>query len=440
MANMIQRAATAVAEAWIPGVQTGGWNPEFVPSTARLDQLEQYALDGGSFDQSAFGLGIGQSILPFRSPIVVRCVSLLSALIAQLVTGGGLRVVNTVSGEGVPATNSASSVGRAMSLLTESPDGMQHAYGFVESCAADQLFYGNALIRAPRGASVVSSLHRQAISDAGTQQTSDGTDFIWFTRDWENPTGQTRPVPRQEMIHSYWGSLLPPTVSSNRGRAFLALPPIGLMRKAVQAGIEGERYVLEYFYSGAGQAPYAITYAGNMTAEQKLEAGEAFYRRRGRRALVLGKNAKVTQLNGEPQREGTLRLREFQVEEVARLWGIPTPLVGQAASTWGSGIAELGRFAYRFGLQQHLDRFLAGLSQRLLPGGYGFEIDPISLVRADPAALTGFIQAGLGGPNNPAWMTRNEARKWSNLPREPDGEYETYEPQGGQPALEMQNA
>ena len=115
--------------------------------------------------------------------------------------------------------------------------------------------------------------------------------------------------------------------------------------------------------------------------------------------------------------------------EVARLYGVPAPLVGQAASTWGSGIAELGRFAYRFGLQQHLDRFLAALSQRLLDRGYLFEIDPISIVRADPAALQAFLASALGGPNNPPWMTVPEARRWSGLPREPDGEYPEYQQQ-----------
>lgn len=429
--SLISRIKGAMAS-W-PGVVSGGtFAPEFVPSQASLAQLEQYALDGGSFDSGGFAIGVGNAVLPYRSPVLMRCITLLSALIAQLITRGGLRVVDVATGRRAMA-GTASKPGRAMQLLTESPDGVQHAYGFIESCAADLLLYGNSLIRVGQGATLPASLHRQAISDAGTSITSAGDDFTYYTRDWLEMAGSARPVPRQEMVHAYWGALLPPVSQAGTGRAFLALPPVRLLYRPIGVGLEGERYVLEYFISGAGQAPYAIVYAGKMTADQKLEASERFYKRRGRRPVVLGQNAKVAALPGEPQREGTLKLREFQVEEVARFYGLPAPLVGQAASTWGSGIAELGRFAYRFGLMQHLDRFLAGLSQRLLDRGYMFEVDPISIVRADPAALQGFLATALGGPNNPPFMTVPEARRWAGLPREPDGEYPVYQPQGGPP-------
>ena len=428
MAGRLARIWNAVGE-WIPGVQTGGFNPEFVPSQATLAQLEQYAMEGGSFDQSGFGLGVGSTVLPWRSPVLIRCVSLLSALVAQLVTRGGLRVVDVATGRQA-SMRTSSRPGRAMELLTQSPDGVQHAYGFVESCMSDLLLHGNALMRIASGGSLPSSLHRQAISDMGTTVASNG-DFVYHTRDWQDPAGTARPVPRQSMVHAYWGSLMPSSGTGYRGRSFLALPPVRLLYRAIRAGFEGEGYVLEYFVSGAGMAPYAITYPGAMNEDQKLEASDRFYRRKGRRPVVLGKNAKVVPLRGEPQGAGTLSLREFQIMEVARLYGVPAPLVGQAASTWGSGIAELGRFAYRFGLQQHLDRFLAALSQRLLDRGYLFEIDPISIVRADPAALQAFLASALGGPNNPPWMTVQEARRWSGLPREPDGEYPEYQQVNG---------
>ena len=425
IARVVERLAS-----WPGVVSGGGFNPEFVPSQANLAQLEQYALDGGTFDQGGFGLGVGGAVLPYRSPVLMRCITLLSALMAQLITRGGLRVVEIATGRTASA-NTASAPGRAMQLLTESPDGVQHAYGFVEACAADLLLYGNALIRVGRGMSLPASLHRQAIADAGTSVTTAGDDFTFYTRDWLEPSGTARPIARREMVHAYWGALLPPVSQVGLGRAFLALPPVRLLYRPVRVGFEGEGYVLEYFLSGAGQAPYTISYPGKMTSDQKMEASERFYKRRGRRPVVLGQNARVTPLRGEPQGAGTLSLREFQVSEVARFYGIPAPLVGQAASTWGSGIAELGRFAYRFGLQQHLDRFLSALSQRLLPRGYAFEIDPISIVRADPAALQAFLASALGGPNNPAWMTVPEARRWSGLPREPDGEYPVFQSESG---------
>lgn len=427
--GLISRVVERLAS-WPGVISGGGFNPEFVPSGANLAQLEQYVLDGGSFDQGGFGLGVGGAVLPYRSPVLMRCITLFSSLVAQLITRGGLRVVDTATGRAASG-NTASQTGRAMQLLTESPDGVQHAYGFIESCVADQLLYGNSLIRVGRGMNLPASLHRQAIADAGTSVTTTGDDFTYYTRDWLEPSGTARPIPRRDMVHAYWGALLPPVTQVGLGRAFLALPPVRLLYRPVKVGLEGERYVLEYFFSGAGQAPYAISYPGKMSSDQKLEASERFYKRRGRRALILGQNARVTALRGEPQGQGTLTLREFQVSEVARFYGAPAPLVGQAASTWGSGIAELGRFAYRFGLQQHLDRFLAALSQRLLPRGYSFEVDPISIVRADPAALQAFLASALGGPNNPPWMTVTEARRWSGLPREPDGEYPDYQPQSG---------
>ena len=124
----------------------------------------------------------------------------------------------------------------------------------------------------------------------------------------------------------------------------------------------------------------------------------------------------VIPLNPNPQRKENADLRAQQIEETARVYGVPPPLVGQSVTSWGSGIAELGRFGWRFGFRQHLDRYLAGLERRLLLPGHCFRVNPIDLTRGSPEAIAGAIQSALGSPNSVGYISVEEAREMWGMP------------------------
>ena len=399
-------------------------NAALIPSQLRPAQIEQFIRDGNQLDISQYGYGVGNAVVGYGNTALIRCISLASSLMAQLITQGGLRVVDQ-TGKRVKTRK----VVRLMDLLMTSPDDRLSAYTFFEAIASDQLYQGNSLVRVVRGANGPVALRRQSVFDATTNITRNGLDYTYQSRNWDQPYERIVETPRRDMVHSVWGSLLPSSNSSTR--THFAIPVVSILRRATEVAAEGEQYVLEYFKSASAMSPYAIKKKGQHTKEQLEEAQQRINQKKGRNPLLIANDMDIMELNTKAQDSETKELRLFQIEEIARVFGIPGPLVGVlSASAWGSGIAELGKYAYRFGVQQHTQRLLAAFSHKLLEKGQRFEVDPISIVRSDPAALAGLIATGLGGPNNPAIITREEGRNWLGLPRDPDGEYPEFNPKG----------
>jgi HK97 family phage portal protein len=112
--------------------------------------------------------------------------------------------------------------------------------------------------------------------------------------------------------------------------------------------------------------------------------------------------------------------RQFQVEEVARLFGIPKVLLAQdGASTWGSGISELDKGMAKYTFTGYTRAIEERLSDLLYGSSRHVEFDYSGLFRGTPeeeaAQLATQVEAGL--------LTINEARAIMNLP--PIGEEHT---------------
>jgi len=103
--------------------------------------------------------------------------------------------------------------------------------------------------------------------------------------------------------------------------------------------------------------------------------------------------------------------RVFQVEEVARIFGLPVILLADASKTtsWGAGVAEVIRATQKFTFSAWTNRIQERLS-RLLPDGTFCEFEYAALVEASReeviANLVAEIDAGL--------LTINEARRILN--------------------------
>ena len=407
-----------------------GFIPGYVPSRLTGAQLEEL-VGQGRLDGDGFAYGVGNAIVPLKTPALIRCISLFSGLLAQVITDGGLRIVDVRTGEKVDNARSRA----IMRLCTERPNPYDAAFGFWEGVASDLLTHSNAVLRVDPGPmGRPAALHRAAQSDIQIHPVEGGPDYVYWLRDWASTIGAQQTVPRQRVVHAYWGSLLPVTGGGyGEASARLARPVLRLMRQAVATAEEAERYVLEYFRSSANKAPFAITVGTkDLTHDQRMEARGAFARRQsGRLPMVFGRNTTITPLDTRAQGSDTKDLRDFQIEEISRVFGCPAPLIGMQVTSWGAGIAELGRFAYRFGVKQFEQRLLGAMARTLLPEGQRFETDPLSITRSDPASLTAFAQAALGGPNNPGFGSVREVRRAVGWPRDIDGEIPVYTMGGG---------
>ena len=402
-----------------------------VPSQATYAELERLA-SAGLLGQlgSVYSIQVGGGVVvPYAHPTLLRCITLISSVAAQLVTGGGLSVEDKRTGRRVPYS-ARSRAGRALDLLTGSPDGLETAYAWIESVMTDLLTSSNYVVRIVRGpGGLPQRLVRQDIATVRVRMT-EGGDLVYRSRDWISPVGGLEMYSSYEIAHGVWGGL---RLSQGEDwgwedtSRFMATPLLALLRPALGVGLAGERYVRDFFEGGAAQTPFVVSFNTEITPAQRTELDTYLRNRKGRFPLILGgtkggEAPNVTQTQTAPQRRDTLDLRRHQDEEVSRAYGMPSPLVGSQTSTWGAGIAELGRLGWRFGFRQHIDRLLSGLERGMLDRGQMFRVDSTDIVRGNPEQVAGAAALLTGGPNSHPIISVPEARRMVGMPRDVDGE------------------
>jgi len=177
---------------------------------------------------------------------------------------------------------------------------------------------------------------------------------------WEGRRQYTISIPQQSPIAQagmsfvyYEGDII--HIRGLSGDLLKGYSPIWMLRNPIGTGLSGDKAAARSFKNGMLLG--GIVSAPGITPEQGkqikagLKANLAGSDNAGDLAVV---NAALTfapwtmnAVDGQ-----FLESRQFQVEEVARAWGIPKVLLAEdGASTWGSGIAQLdtGMAKYTFG-------------------------------------------------------------------------------------------
>jgi HK97 family phage portal protein len=128
-----------------------------------------------------------------------------------------------------------------------------------------------------------------------------------------------------------------------------------------------------------------------------------------------------------------LQLRQFQVEEIARIYGIPPFMIGHTTNTtaFGSGMEAMGVGFVRYGLRPHLNKVENEINRKLFRTASRVAvIDTTELERADTKSLFEAYRVALGRAGEPGFMTTQEVRERLSLKREPDGSLNQGTPNG----------
>jgi HK97 family phage portal protein len=133
--------------------------------------------------------------------------------------------------------------------------------------------------------------------------------------------------------------------------------------------------------------------------------------------MLLEAGMKYDAIQMNPNDLQMIETRRFQVEDIARFFGVPSFLINDTASTtsWGSGIEQMMRGFYSLTLKPYLNRWEQGLERKLLTTverkKYEIEFDFDDLLRGDSQGRADYIskmvQNGI--------LTRNEAREKEKL-------------------------
>lgn len=115
--------------------------------------------------------------------------------------------------------------------------------------------------------------------------------------------------------------------------------------------------------------------------------------------------------------------RQFQIEEVARIYGVPPFMIGhnEKTTSWGSGVEAMAVGFVRFTLRQHLNKFQNELNRKLFrTASRVAEFDTTDLERADTRSLYESLRVALGRAGEEKMMSVNEVRSVLRLKKDKD--------------------
>jgi HK97 family phage portal protein len=133
---------------------------------------------------------------------------------------------------------------------------------------------------------------------------------------------------------------------------------------------------------------------------------------------VLEAGMQYQQISMNPKDVQLLETRRFQIEDIARFFGVPSVLINDtsASTVWGSGVEQIVQGFYKLGLRPYLERYEASIKNNLLipndRSRFDFEFDFAALLRGDEKTrFNTYKEAVLNG-----LKTINECRRIEGLP------------------------
>lgn len=202
-----------------------------------------------------------------------------------------------------------------------------------------------------------------------------------------------------------------------------------VLRNPAGVAIAAEEYSARFFENGA-KPDFALEVPGEVSPEQQEMMRNTWADRhqgvyKSHRPALLTGGAKVHELSINAEDAQLLSTRSFQVEEIARVFGVPPHMIGhtEKSTSWGTGIEQMSIGFVKFSLLPHLVGMQQEINYKLFRTARNFcEFDPIGLERGDTKTRNESYRIALGRAGEPGWMTVNEVRRAENLPPVEGGE------------------
>ena len=225
---------------------------------------------------------------------------------------------------------------------------------------------------------------------------------------WFRINGGEQPYGPAEVMHI-------PTLGHD---GISGLSRIGLAREAIGLALAAEQTAGKLFGDG-------LMMAGVLSSDQDLNETQALgIAARFREALraagigpkipVLGRGTKFERVAMTGEESQFLEARQFQVLEVARLFGVPPPLLMDPGTTsnYGSGLEQQMLFFLITTLDTWLRRYEQAVGLHLTPRGQFAEYTRAALLRTDTLSRYRAYAIGI----NWGFLSRADVRRFENLP------------------------
>jgi HK97 family phage portal protein len=300
-------------------------------------------------------------------------------------------------------------------LLNEQPHPDISAAVFWEYIATGNLLYGDAFAEIVRPRPQTNDVkylrmhHPRAVQPARLAN-DQGLTYAVFDAD-----GSVRAVSGADMLHF-------PGIGFDGERSLSPIRSAG--RNSVGIALAADEWSANFFANGA-RPDFALTTTGTLKPEQidslrnQWQERHAGASNRGKPVVMQG-GLTVQPLTIPAEDAQLIETRRMQIEDIARLFGVPPHMIGHTSSStsWGTGIEQQAIGFVRFTLQRHLVRIEQELNRKLWPSRekYFVEFNVSGLERGDYKSRNEGYRIGLGRAGEPGWLTTNEIRKFENLP------------------------
>lgn len=241
-------------------------------------------------------------------------------------------------------------------------------------------FYGLRVLNGAGATVGIQPIHPNAVTPKLVETPQERETFPDSIRFYEVSTNDGRKVFSDlEIVH----------IKGMSTDGLIGLSPIQVARNAFSTALSGEEAAGRQFANGA-------MLGGVVTSSDDVSPDEAKAIKQDLTARIKGvanagdiafvnRALVFTPWTMTAEDAQFIESRAFQVEEVARIFGVPKVLLAQdGASTWGSGIAELNRGLAKYTLMSYTSRIEEALST-LLPRPQFVEFDYKGLLQGSPA-------------------------------------------------------
>ncbi|WP_042246300.1 phage portal protein [Paracoccus sp. PAMC 22219] len=220
-----------------------------------------------------------------------------------------------------------------------------------------------------------------------------------------------RRIPARDVIH-----LMPPLYRS----------PLNLAREAIAIAVAMDRHAARLFTRG-GRPSGVLSFAKGMAQDAVSKARAAWRQTHegedtGGQTAILYDGATFTPLAMTSTDSQFLENRRFQIEEIARAFNIPAPMIGDLSRATWSNSEQKGREFLSYCLEPWLRALEGALNRALFTdeerGRYVVRFDRDDLTRADLATRATVINSLIASQT----LNPNEGRAWLGLPPRAGGD------------------
>lgn len=285
----------------------------------------------------------------------------------------------------------------------------QNRIEFFETVILNLVLHGNAYCLIERRGGLIVSLLPLMSSQMEVRLLADGSVVYTYTQD-----SGVDVIAAERIWHI-----------KGMGNGIIGLSVMDYQRRSLGIAIGAEEATAK-IYANGGKRSGVLMIDKLLTQEQRDMVRDNFNGlvEGGQRLMVLEAGAKFEPVAMSPQDIELLSSRKFNVEDLARWYGVPSVMVNDTngSTVWGSGISEIVRGFYKLTLRPILEKVELSAVVNLLPvadrARYEFEFDFEGLLRADQKSRFDGYRVGIQG----GIATPNECRAWEGLPPKEGGD------------------